>query len=153
MYPGSLIEMAAHGAVNFPQWDSCVAPRDRPGAASGCEIYGLVLWTRRLAWSAVPPGPHRTRQRCAGPVCDRPSASRPVLSRQSRLQRCLEAVLTGRSGPGRALMVANRAETALTGAVRTGRDIAARIKAVLYWDVGFAYLYELDILDEIYITE
>ena len=31
-------------------------------------------------------GPHCTRQRCFGPVCDRPSASRPVPSRQNRLQ-------------------------------------------------------------------
>ena len=35
----------------------------------------------------VKPGPHRARQRCAGPVCDRPSASRPVPSRENRLQR------------------------------------------------------------------
>ena len=33
----------------------------------------------------------------------------------------LGAVLTGRNGPGRARTVANRAGTALTGAVRTGR--------------------------------
>ena len=51
-----------------------------------------------------------------------PSASRNVPSRQNRLQRQrrLEAVLTGRNGPGRARTVANRAGTALTGAVRTG---------------------------------
>ena len=72
------------------------------------------------------PGPHRTRQRCSGPVCDRPSASRPVPSRQNRLQRRLEAVLTGRNGPGRARTVTNRAGTALTGAVRTGRDTRRR---------------------------
>ena len=65
-------------------------------------------------------GPHRTRQRCFGPVCDRPSASRPVPSRQNRLQAPLEAVLTGRNGLGRVRTIANRAETALTGAVRTG---------------------------------
>ena len=32
-------------------------------------------------------GPHRTRQRCSGTVCDRRSASWPVSSRQNRLQR------------------------------------------------------------------
>ena len=71
------------------------------------------------------PGPHRTRQRCFDPVCDRPSASRPVSSSQNRLQApcCLEAVLTGRNRPGRARTVTNRAETALTGAVRTGPEV------------------------------
>ena len=59
-------------------------------------------------------------RRCFCPVCDRPSASRPVPSRQSRLQPPLEAVLTGRNGSGRARTVANRAKAALTGAVRTG---------------------------------
>ena len=54
-----------------------------------------------IVWPPVPvsltPGPHRTRQRCSGPVGDRPSASRPVSSRQNRLQRRLvplEAILT-----------------------------------------------------------
>ena len=56
----------------------------------------------------VQPGPHRTRQRCSGPVCHRPSASRPVRSRQNRLQR-------RQAG-------ADRAETARTGAVRTERN-------------------------------
>ena len=37
----------------------------------------------------------------------------------------LEAVLTGRNGPGRARTVANRAGTALTGAVRTGHHTDA----------------------------
>ena len=55
-------------------------------------------------------GSHRTRQRCSGPVCDRPSGGR----------RRLEVVTTGRNGPGRARTVANRAGAALTGAVRTG---------------------------------
>ena len=31
----------------------------------------------------VRPGPHRTRQRCSGPVCDRPSVSRPIPSSQN----------------------------------------------------------------------
>ena len=39
----------------------------------------------------------------------------------------LEAVLTGRNGPGRARTVANRAGTALTGAVRTGRNSCAAV--------------------------
>ena len=34
----------------------------------------------------ITPGPHRTRQRCFGPVCDRPSVSRTAPSRQNRLQ-------------------------------------------------------------------
>ena len=70
----------------------------------------------------VKPGPHHTRQRCLGPVCERPCASRSVPSRQNRLQAPLEAVLTGRNGPGRTRTLANRAETALTGVVRTGLD-------------------------------
>ena len=36
---------------------------------------------------SVTPGPHHTRQRFSGPVCDRPSASRPIPPRQNRLQR------------------------------------------------------------------
>ena len=61
---------------------------------------------------SLQPGPHRTRQHCTGPVCDRPSASRPIPSYQSHL----EAVLTVQNGPGRARTVANRVGTA----VRTG---------------------------------
>ena len=48
---------------------------------------------REAGLMCLKPGPHRTRQRCSGPVCDHPSASRPVPSRQNRLQR-LEAVCT-----------------------------------------------------------
>ena len=83
------------------------------GAARGGAVL-LFTAVRRET-----PGPHRTRQRCSSPVCDRPSATRPVSSRQNRLQRRLEAVLTRRNGPGRAQTVANRAGTALTGAVKT----------------------------------
>ena len=64
-----------------------------------------------------------------GPVCDRPSASRFVLFRENRPQRRLGAVLTGRNGPGHARTVANRAGTALTGAVRTGGKTGARAPA------------------------
>ena len=73
------------------------------------------------AVNTVTPGPHRS----SGPVCDRPSASRPVPPRQNRPQPALRAVLTGQNGPGRARTVANRAGTALTGAVRTGRWTSA----------------------------
>ena len=68
----------------------------------------------------VKSGPHRTRQRCSGPVCDRPSASRSVPSRQNRLQPPGDGTLTGRHGPGRARTVVNRTGAALTGAERTG---------------------------------
>ena len=61
-----------------------------------------------------------TSQRCSGPVCNRPRTSWTVPFSQNRLQRRLEAVLTGLNGPGRAGTVANSAGTALTGAVRTG---------------------------------
>ena len=47
-------------------------------------------------------GPHRTRQRCSGPVSDRTSASRPVPSHQNRFRRRLaprEAV--SQTGPER----------------------------------------------------
>ena len=63
------------------------------------------------------PGPRRTRQRRSGPVCDRPSASRPV---KNRLQAPPGGGLTRRNGPGRARTVAHSAGAALTGAVRTG---------------------------------
>ena len=75
---------------------------------------------RLTSYGSVKPGHHRTRQRCSGPVCDRPSKSRSVPSRQNRLQAPLTAVLTGRKGPGRARTAANRAGRALTDAVRTG---------------------------------
>ena len=42
----------------------------------------------------------------------------------------LEAVLTGRSGPRRARTVANRAGTALTGAVRTELKSSGEVPAV-----------------------
>ena len=76
------------------------------------------------------PGPHRTRQSCSDPVCDRPSASRSIPSRPAKTAP-LEAVLTGRNRPVRARTVmnrtvANRAGTALTGAVRTGRESESR---------------------------
>ena len=97
------------GSVLFTP--TCVATDDRRPTAGN-----IVPWRR----TGVTSGPHRTRQRCSGPVCDRPSAYRPGPSSQNRLQRRLEAVLTGRNGPGRARTVANRVGTALTGAVRTG---------------------------------
>ena len=53
------------------------------------------------AAGAVKPGPHRIRQRCSGPVCDPPSASRPGPSCQNRLQSCWRRVCrhgTGRDG-------------------------------------------------------
>ena len=55
--------------------------------------------------------------------------SERVLARSvpsNRLQAPLEAVLTERNGQGRAQTVANRAGTALTGAVRTGLITLAR---------------------------
>ena len=75
-----------------------------------------------LTGGAVELGSHRTRQRRSGPVCDRLSPSRPVLSLQNRLQ-AREAILTGPNGPGRVRTVANRAGAALTGAVRTGLHV------------------------------
>ena len=104
----------------------------RVGRSCGCHIsLPSVPTGGRSGGQTVEPGPHRTRQRCAGPVCDRPSASRPVPPRRNRLQRRLEAVLTGRNGPGRARTAAYRAGTALTGAVRTGphrADCASRLR-------------------------
>ena len=52
--------------------------------------------------------------------CLRPSERVPARSVPSKPPpAALEAVLTGRNGPGRARTVANRAGTALTGAVRS----------------------------------
>ena len=98
--------------------DECVICRADCGHVA-CR-HGLLL-----SW--LKPGPHCTCQRCSGPVWDRPSASRPVPSRQNRLQAPLEAVLTGRNGPGCARMAPNRAGTALTGAVRTGLDMCRHL--------------------------
>ena len=73
----------------------------------------------------VTPGTHRTCQRCSGRL--RPSEGAPARSVQSKPPpAALGAVLTGRNGPGRARTVANRAGTALTGAVRTGPNMTPR---------------------------
>ena len=66
--------------------------------------------------ASLKPGPHRTRQRC---------------SWRSRRLAPPEAVLTGRNGPGRARTIANRVGTALTGAVRTGRQSSSHQCPVL----------------------
>ena len=95
--------------------------------ASPCPFISSRSWRSQLGVGAdlgslsigtLTPGPHRTRQRYFGPVCDRPIALRPIPSRQNRLQ----ASGGGFDGPKRARTVANRALTALTGAVRTGRQ-------------------------------
>ena len=104
-------------------WESVVFFRGGGGSLVCCECLsyagtGGICLARVVC--CMKPDPHRTRQRCSGPVCDRPSASRLVPSRQNRLQQRLEVVLTGRNGPRRARTVVNRAGTALTGAVRTG---------------------------------
>ena len=67
----------------------------------------VIRCKRHAKTTSFKPGPHRTRQRCSGPVCHRPSAS-------------LEVVLTGKNGPRRARTVGNGAGTVLTGVVRTG---------------------------------
>ena len=46
------------------------------------------------------PGPHRIRRRCSGPVCDRPSASRPVPYRVNRLQAVLGGDFNGTERTG-----------------------------------------------------
>ena len=74
----------------------------------------------------VNPGPHRTCQRCSGPVCDRPSASRPGPARfvPSKTSPFAPGApggsFDGTKRAGTARTVANRAGTALTDAVRTG---------------------------------
>ena len=69
--------------------------------------------------------------------CDRPERLPARFVRSKPPPAPLEAFLTGRKGPGRALTVANRAETALTGAVRTAaagrRRVATRHALDVYW--------------------
>ena len=57
--------------------------------------------------TALTPGPHRTRQRCFGRVCDGPSAFRPVPSRQTKVI----LVKTASSGTWRWFDVTERAGT------------------------------------------
>ena len=59
--------------------DDTVFRRGTPGLFTHTDVAGPA--------ARLTPGPHRTRQRCSGPVSDRPSASRPAPSRQNRLQR------------------------------------------------------------------
>ena len=98
---------------------ACSAGSSQAWSSAGRE-FGTDRGAAADAEFPLKPGPRRTRRRCSRPVCDGPSASRSVPSRQNRLQARLEAILTGRNEPGRAQMVANTAGTALTGAVRTG---------------------------------
>ena len=79
----------------------------------------LTMSFGALFWSCeARPSPHPS---ALLRPCMRPSERvRPAQSCQNHFQRHLEAVLTARNGPGRARTVANRAGTALTGAVRTG---------------------------------
>ena len=67
-----------------PSTYCCVSFWVRPSVdcTSQTALISLVLAPLR---ARPKPGPHRTRQRCSGPVCDRPSASRPVSFRQNRL--------------------------------------------------------------------
>ena len=84
----------------------------------------------RSACASLTPGPHRTRQRCSGPVCDRPSASRSVPSRQIRFQAPPGAGFDGTERAGTRSDVANSAGTALTVAVRTGPQSGPDVTAV-----------------------
>ena len=52
----------------------------QPLAASPCRPQAAA----RRDTPPLKPAPHRIRQRYSGPVCDRPSASRPVPSRQKK---------------------------------------------------------------------
>ena len=54
---------------------------DSPTPSAGGETTGV---RQHAARHRLKSGPHRTRQCCSGPVCDCPSASRPVPCRQSR---------------------------------------------------------------------
>ena len=50
---------------------------------------------------SLAPGPHRSRQHCSGPVCDRPSASRLVPSRQTARGRRWGRFWAGTRSDGR----------------------------------------------------
>ena len=104
MYPGP-------GSV--ANSDDSTAPATRPATAPS-TARPTMLRSSALRDCPMKPGPHPIRQPCLGPVCTvraRPGPFRPVKTASSEA-----------SGPGRARTVANSAESALTGAVRTGRD-------------------------------
>ena len=97
MYPGSMC-----------RWNKHMVKR-RHGGQTRIQTIGTDQSTERGSgmmrrcrspWH-LKPGPHRTRQRCSGPVCDRPSASRPVPSRQNRLQARLGRKQGWNSADGR----------------------------------------------------
>ena len=80
----------------------------------------------------VKPGPHRTRQHSPGPAYDRPSASRPVPSRQKPPPAALGGVFDGTERTERARTVANSAGTALTGAMWTGIGLSRLCHIIQY---------------------
>ena len=97
--------------------------------------------SRKAMFVKIKPGPHRTRQRCSGAVCDGPSASRPVPSYQNWLQRRWRRPRRC-NRPRRARTVTNRAGAALTGALGNGRkrhtSLNARTRTWGLWTSGSA---------------
>ena len=83
---------------------SSLSRRVSAASRSSCRLSrpSVVSATHGSSHWPLTTGPHRTRQRCSGPVCNRPSASRPVPSRQNRLQARLEAAGSGFAGMERA---------------------------------------------------
>ena len=88
-------------------------------------------------WAIARSSPHPS---ALSRPCLRPSERVPARSVPSKpppgAAAPLEAVLTGRNGPGRARMVANRAGTALTCTVRTGRKSERRDSSLARAETG-----------------
>ena len=100
----------------------------------------MVCWRHRALQAPRRRFPPHTIRECRRhiPGCEARSSPHPSalfatvrarpgpFCRHNRLQRRPGGGFDGRSGPGRARTVANSAVAALTGAVRTGREVAAR---------------------------
>ena len=80
-------------------------------------LLALVSRIDRDCIDYLKPGPHRARQRCSGPVCDRSSASRPAKTASSGAASRFDGNGTGR---GRAQTVAKQGRNSADGCGEDG---------------------------------
>ena len=120
---GPTAAAAAAGPTRLVRQVRAVAGSETDVAGVVLAVLCCVVWSNWVLLEPLTPGPHRNRQALFRP-CLRPSERAPARSVPSRPPPAAAGGGfdgTERAGPGRAQTVANRAGTALTGAVRTGR--------------------------------
>ena len=93
-------------------------------APAGGSAAPLRCYNRR---EPLTPGPHHTRQRCFGPVCDRPSASRPVPRLKNKNKIASSAAGGGFHGTERAGTRSDGRKQGRNGADGCGEDRAWQV--------------------------